>query len=103
MSKIKILTFTVVLLTLLSTTCFANSKELKTYINTETISVQNVKEYEKSIENDRVIDNVNYKLDNIEKIENKKILKLNKEITEDIIVTINNKYNVLNLFENKKK
>ncbi len=103
MNKIKILTFTLLLIILISTNCFANSKELKSYVNTETISVENIKEYEKSIENEIVVDNINYKLESIEKNENKKILKLNKEITEDMIVTTNNKYNVLNLFENKKE
>lgn len=103
MSKIKISVLIIVLVTLFGTTCFANTKELKTYINTETISVENVTEYEKTIENEIVVDNINYKLENIKKIENKKTLSINKEINEELIVTTNNKYNVLNLFTNKKE
>lgn len=101
--RIKIATLIILLIILISTNCFANSKELKTYINTETISVENIKEYEKSIENEIVVDNINYKIENIKKIENKKTLSINKEINEELIVTTNNKYNVLNLFENKKE
>lgn len=103
MNKVKTLTFIVVLITLFTTTCFANNKELETYINTETILLNNVEDYEKTIENEIVIDNVNYKLENIEKSENKKIITLDKEIIEELIVTTNNKYNVLNLFENRKE
>lgn len=102
MNKIKILTFTLLLI-LISTNCFANSKELKTYTNTETISLENATKYEKSIKDEIVVDNINYKIENIEKIENKKTLSINKEISEELIVTTNNKYNVLNLFENKKE
>lgn len=103
MNKIKILTFTLLLIILISTNCFANSKELKTYINTETISVENATKYEKLIKDAIVVDNINYKIENIEKVENKKTLSINKEINEELIVTTNNKYNVLNLFENKKE
>lgn len=103
MNKIKILTFTLLLIILISTNCFANSKELKTYINTETISVENATKYEKLIKDEIVVDNINYKIENIKKIENKKTLSINKEISEELIVTTNNKYNVLNLFENKKE
>lgn len=103
MNKIKISIFAVLLITLLTSTCFANSKELKSYVNTETISVENATKYEKSIKDEIVIDNINYKIENIKKIENKKTLSINKEINEELIVTTNNKYNVLNLFENKKE
>ena len=103
MSKIKISVLIIILITLFGTTCFANTKELKTYINTQTISVENVTEYEKTIENEIVVDNINYKLENTKKIENKKTLSINKEINEELIVTTNNKYNVLNLFTNKKE
>lgn len=103
MNKIKILTFTLLLIILNSTNCFANSKELKTYTITETISVENATKYEKSIKDEIVVDNINYKIENIKKIENKKTISINKEINEELIVTTNNKYNVLNLFENKKE
>lgn len=103
MSRIKISALIILLITLFGTTCFANSKELKTYINTETISVENITEYEKAIKNEIVVDNINYKLENIKKIENKKTLSISKEINEELIVTTNNKYNVLNLFANKKE
>lgn len=101
--RIKIATLIILLIILISTNCFANSKELKTYINTETILVENATKHEKSIKDEIVVDNINYKLENIKKIENKKTLSINKEINEELIVTTNNKYNVLNLFENKKE
>ncbi len=99
----KIVVLTIILITLFATTCFANSKELKTYVNTKTIPLENVTECERTIENEVLVDSINYKLENIEKIENRKTLTINKEIKKDIIVTTNNKYNVLNLFENKKE
>ena len=88
---------------LLSTNCFANTKELKTHEEIKTISVESRDNYKNTIENEISIGNVKYQLKDIKEQENKANLTKEKEILETKIVNTNDKYSVLNQFETKKQ
>ena len=103
MNKTKILSLTMLLTILLGTMSFAsNNNELKIIKNEQTVPIENANSYKNSIANELVSDDINYTLKNIEEKENKKTLTKDKEIIEELIVTRNDKYYVLNLFETKK-
>ena len=67
---------------LLSTNCFANTKELKTHEEIKTISVESRDNYKNTIENEISIGNVKYQLKDIKEQENKANLTKEKEILE---------------------
>ncbi len=103
MNKTKIIGLTLLLTILLGTISLANSNnELKTIKNEKTVPIENVDNYKNSINNELVSDGVSFTLKNVEEIENKKTLTKDKEISEELIVTTNDKYYILNLFESKK-
>lgn len=104
MNKTIIISLLAILTIGFETTCFAsNNQELKIIENQEIISIEQVEDYKNSIKNEITSNDIRYKLLNVEQTENKCILTKDKEITEELIVTTNNKYNVLNLFETKKQ
>lgn len=101
MNKLKVLGLSMLILTLFSSSCFASNNELKDYEINKTISIENVEEYEKNIQKNLTIDNVKYELQDISKQENKKMIYKEEKQTKQKIVYTNNKYDVLNMFENK--
>lgn len=101
MNKLKVLGLSMLILTLFSSSCFASNNELKDYEINKTISIDNVEEYEKNIQKNITIDNVKYELQDISKQENKKMRYKEEKQTKQKIVYTNNKYDVLNMFENK--
>ncbi len=101
MNKSKILGVILLILIGFSRTCFASSNELKSYEINEIVPVEKVEEYNKNIQNEITIDNVKYELEEVLKQENKKKSSEKESKIEQKIVYTNNKYNVLNMFENK--
>lgn len=101
LNKLKVLGLSMLILTLFSSSCFASNNELKDYEINKTISIDNVEEYEKNIQKNLTIDNAKYELQDILKQENKKMIYKEEKQTKQKIVYTNNKYDVLNMFENK--
>ena len=89
------------ILALFSTNCFASNSELKDYEINEKISIENAEEFEKNIQKNINIDNVKYELQDVSKQENKQNINKEETQTKQKIVYTNNKYDVLNMFENK--
>lgn len=103
MKKISIIGLSILLILISATNCFATSEELKTQKITDTVLLENTEQYKNNIKQEIVVDEINYKLKDITEQENKVILTKDKEIKEEKIVKINDKYKVLNLFETKKE
>lgn len=103
MNKTKILQISMLLLMIFTTSCFATTEELKIHEESKTIIAEDVEQYKNNIPNEITIDNVKYQLQDIEQHENKDIIKLEKEETEQQIVNTNNKYDALTLFDSKKE
>ena len=104
MSKLKnISVISAILILSLGTICFAKNDNLKQITNQDIISVQEVSNYKNSIKQEITSDGIDYKLINVDQIENKKQLEKQKEIQEELIVLSNNKDAVLNQFEKSKK
>lgn len=103
MKKISIIGLSILLILISATNCFATSEELKTQKITDTVLLENTEQYKNNIKQEIVVDEINYKLKDITEQENKVILIKDKEIKEEKIVKINDKYKVLNLFETKKE
>lgn len=103
MKKISIIGLSILLILISATNCFATSEELKTQQITDTVLLENTEQYKNNIKQEIVVDEINYKLKDITEQENKVILTKDKEIKEEKIVKINDKYKVLNLFETKKE
>lgn len=103
MKKISIIGLSILLILISATNCFAASEELKTQKITDTVLLENTEQYKNNIKQEIVVDEINYKLKDITEQENKVILTKDKEIKEEKIVKINDKYKVLNLFETKKE
>ena len=76
-------------------------EELKDYEINEKISIENAEEFEKNIQKNINIDNVKYELQDVSKQENKQNINKEETQTKQKIVYTNNKYDVLNMFENK--
>lgn len=103
MKKISIIGLSILLILISATNCFATSEELKTQKITDTVLLENAEQYKNNVEQEIVIEEINYKLKDITEQENQVILTKDKEIKEEKIVKINDKYKVLNLFETKKE
>lgn len=104
MSKLKTIALISILVILLfGTTCFAKNIKLKQLTKQNTVSVNELLNYKSAINNEITSDGINYKLVDIQQTENKKKLEKNKEIQEELIVTTNNEYSVLSMFETNKK
>lgn len=103
MKKIRVIGLSILLILICSTNCFATSEELKTHKISDTVLVENVEQYKNNIEQEIVVEEINYKLKEMTEQENKVTLTKDKEIKEEKIVKINDKYKVLNLFETKKE
>ena len=102
MDKVRVLSFFISLVMLLGCTSLANNNELKTFENQEVVPIEKVEEYKNSINEEIEFEGIRYKLNDIEQNENKKNTTKEKELTQTIIVTNNNKNAILKLFENKK-
>lgn len=103
MKKISIIGLGILLILICATNCFATSEELKVHKITDTVLLENTEQYKNNIKQEIVVDEINYKLKDITEQENKVVLTKDKEIKEEKIVKINDKYKVLNLFETKKE
>lgn len=103
MKKISIIGLSILLILISATNCFATSEELKTQKITDTVLLENAEQYKNNVEQEIVVEEINYKLKDITEQENQVILTKDKEIKEEKIVKINDKYKVLNLFETKKE
>ena len=101
MNKSRIIGLSMLILALFSTNCFASNSELKDYEINEKISIENAEEFEKNIQKNINIDNVKYELQDVSKQENKQNINKEETQTKQKIVYTNNKYDVLNMFENK--
>lgn len=101
LNKTKIVSLSILLITLFSTNCFATTENLKTYEVSKTVSLEEAKQYKENIEKEITIDNIKYELQDISEHENKNTKSEEKEQTREKIVYTNNKYDVLNMFENK--
>ena len=101
LNKTKIVSLSILLITLFSTNCFATTEDLKTYEVSETVALEEAEQYKQNIEKEITIDNAKYELQDISEHENKNIESKEKEQTKEKIVYTNNKYDVLNMFESK--
>lgn len=101
MNKTKIVGLSLLLITLFSTNCFATSNDLKVHEINKTVSLEEAEQYRENIKNEIIIDNVKYELQDISEQENKNIESEEKEQTKQKVVYTNNKYDVLNMFEDK--
>ena len=101
MNRSRIIGLSMLILALFSTNCFASNSELKDYEINEKISIENAEEFEKNIQKNINIDNVKYELQDVSKQENKQNINKEETQTKQKIVYTNNKYDVLNMFENK--
>ena len=72
---------------------------LKTFEEEKTVKVNQIEDYKKSLEQEISKDGVTYKLEDIIEKENTKVVSKNKEVTKELIVNTNDKYEVLNMFE----
>ncbi len=104
MSKIKIISLIMFIVISISFPCGAKQNEaLKVIEKQETIAIEEANIYKNSIKNEIVSDKVTYKLSNIKETKNNEKLTKDKEIVEELIVTTNNKTEVLNAFESDKQ
>ena len=102
MNKIKITSLILVLVFSIATSSFATS-ELVTIEKQEIVPIEDVDSYRNFLKNEIESDGIIYQLKNVEETKNKSTLTKDKEIKEDIIVTKDNKYDVLNKFDSKKE
>ena len=79
----------------------ATDNNLKTFEEEKTIKVSQVEDYKKTLRQEINKDGTTYKLENIVEKENIKVVYKNKEITKDLIVNTTDKYEVLDMFEQK--
>lgn len=79
----------------------ATDNNLKTFEEEKTIKVSQVEDYKKTLRQEINKDGITYKLENIVEKENIKVVYKNKEITKDLIVNTTDKYEVLDMFEQK--
>lgn len=99
--KITIILILVLLILTSISACLAtnNNNELMERQKVETINYKDVEKYRNNINNNIEINQINYKLKNVEEIENKKKLEKSKRVTKEIITKSNDKYDVLNEFK----
>ena len=103
MKKISIVGLSILFILICTTNCFATTEELKIHKITDTVLQENTEQYKNNIKQEIIVEKINYKLKNITEQENKVTLIKDKEIKEEKIVKLNDKYKVLNLFETKKE
>ena len=58
-----------------------------------------IEEYKETLEQEISKDGITYKLEDIIEKENTKVVSKNKEVTKELIVNTNDKYEILNMFE----
>lgn len=103
MDKIKIFSLITIVTLLLGTTCYATNKNgLKIIEKQDVINIEEVEDYRNSILDEIIENDVQYKLESIKETENKATLSKDKKICKEIVVTTNNKSEILKMFENKK-
>lgn len=104
MSKTKVVSLIILIVISMCLPCMAKqNEELKVIEKQETIAIDKADIYKNSIKNEIVSDKVTYKLSNIKETKNNEKLTKDKEIVEELIVTTNNKTEVLNVFERDKQ
>ena len=101
MNKTKIVSLSILLITLFCTNCFATTNELKIHEINKTVPLEEVEQFRKNIQNEITIDNAKYELQNVSEYENKETKTQEKEEVKQKVVNTNNKYDVLNMFESK--
>ena len=101
MNKSKIVSLSILLITLFSTNCFATTNDLKIHEIDTTVPIEEVEQFRKDIQNEITIDNIKYELQNVSEYENKETKTQKKEQVKQKVVYTNNKYDVLNMFESK--
>lgn len=77
----------------------ATDNNLKTFEEEKTIKVNQIEDYKKTLEQEISKEGITYKLENITQEENTKVVSKNKKSTKELIVNTNDKYEVLNMFE----
>ena len=77
----------------------ATDNNLKTFEEEKTIKVNQIEDYKKTLEQEISKDGITYKLENITQEENTKVVSKNKKVTKELIVNTNDKYEILNIFE----
>ena len=77
----------------------ATDNNLKTFEEEKTIKVNQIEDYKKTLEQEISKEGITYKLENITQEENTKVVSKNKKVTKELIVNTNDKYEILNIFE----
>lgn len=77
----------------------ATDKNLKTFEEEKTVEMNQIEEYKETLEQEISKDGITYKLEDIIEKENTKVVYKNKEVTKELIVNTNDKYEILNMFE----
>lgn len=77
----------------------ATDNNLKTFEEEKTIKVNQIEDYKETLEKEISKDGITYKLEDIIEKENTKVVSKNKGVTKELIVNTNDKYKVLNMFE----
>lgn len=105
MNRTRIAGLSLLLVLMFSTNCFAKTEiqELKIHEIDKTIPIENKLEYENNIKNEITVDGIKYQLKDVKTQENKATVTRNKEEKEQKIVTTEDKYNALNLFQKSKQ
>ena len=77
----------------------ATDNNLKTFEEEKTVEMNQIEEYKETLEQEISKDGITYKLEDIIEKENTKLAYKNKEVTKELIVNTNDKYEILNMFE----
>ena len=77
----------------------ATDNNLKTFEEEKTVEMNQIEEYKETLEQEISKDGITYKLEDIIEKENTKVVYKNKEVTKELIVNTNDKYEILNMFE----
>ena len=77
----------------------ATDNNLKTFEEEKTVEMNQIEEYKETLEQEISKDGITYKLEDIIEKENTKVAYKNKEVTKELIVNTNDKYEILNMFE----
>ena len=98
MNKTKIVSLSILLITLFSTNCFATTNDLKLHEINKTVPIEEVEQFRKNIKNEITIDNVKYKLQNVSEYENKETKTQEKEeVKQKVVNTNDRRENVSNI------
>lgn len=105
MNKIKIVGLSLLLVFMFSTSCFAKTEiqQLGVYEEDETVSIESKEEYENNLENEITVNDIKYRLKDVQEQKNEITLIKEKEEQEQKIVETDDKYSVLNLFDKEKQ